>query len=668
MLKVLRKYNKWVMVVFGSILMVSFLFTGASSQFQPDPRKQVLATVDGVKVRQMDFDLAQRELAALMDIVPRAVQLNYGIEDGTHWLLLGQEASRLGMVGDERDGLDWISTVSRGEAYSGMVAEYARQFGSVNIAEQIVRQQSQQVETRARELQIAIEAQKTTIATRHGLTDREFAVALSRLRGVDRLINLYGSSARQSDRRYIMAARRFEDSVIADAVIIAGESITDSIAEPAPDVLQAHFEKYRSVKPGEGDHGFGYVLPPRFKLEWILLSRGSVETSISLDPIAVNKHWQLNRTKYPGDFATEQANVEKDLRDTKIASVMEEADRVFKSRVRAITARLPVDGIYRKLPATWDIDAPKLSEMAMAMAEAVQTSSGVTMPPPMVSRPITEWTSLPDLENLGGIGGASIRMAGGTMDFAQLVSLAKEISPQVTIDLQARVPFTTFTLEDTAGNRYYFVINDIKPEAPAETLDEVRDQVIKDVKTLLAYEKLVNEKDKWVAKAAADGLDVVASSFRKPGGAPGSEPLPLEVVKDISISRDAARNNQLNEESVRESVVTAAELLGPLFVASPENSANRTLAEPLPKQLSLAVIQINRKELLAREDLLSRPSQYSRQLVGFELSEIRQAQNAGGPFSTDALKARLNYVEKGSKAPAKTTPTTDEKPTEKTAP
>ncbi len=647
MLKALRKYNKWVMVVFGSVLMVSFLFTGASSQFQPDPRKQVVATIGDEKLRRMDYDQAERELAAVGSLAPSVVRLTYGVEDGTHWLLLTREAQRLGLVGDERDGLDWLSSLSQREAYTSMVAQYARQFGSVQWAEQLVRSQPQAVDARARELQVMMESMKGTVAAKHGMTDRDFAVALSRFRAIDRLMNLYGSLARQSDRRYVAAARRFSDAAIVDAAIIAAETLTETAPAPTEEALLAHFEKYRSVEPGTGDHGFGYVLEPRVKLEWLLLSRSAVEGAVTLDPIAVNKHWQLNRTKYPGEFSIEQVNVERDLRNSKVASIMDEADRVFKSRVRAQTGRLPVDGIYRRLPATWDIDAPKLGELATAMSDAIRTSSGVTVPPPMISRPLSEWTALSELENLGGIGGAAIRMANGTMPFAQLVSLTREISPQVTIDLQARVPFTTFTPEDAAGNRYYFLVTDVKPEAPAENLDVVREQVVKDVKTLAAYEKLVAEKDVWTAKAVSEGLAVMAGSFQKPGRAEGAEPQPLEVIREVSVTADIARNADLNEPAVRDRIMSVAEKLGPMFVATPENAGERTFAEPLPKLLSLAVIQIGRKSLVAKEDLLSQPVGRALQFVAFEQSELRDELGVSSPFSSEAVKSRLGYTLKG---------------------
>jgi len=646
MLKTLRKYNKWVMVVFGTILMVSFLFTGAAGQFAPDPRKEVVATAGGQKIRRSAFDLAERETEVLQQLVPRTIILDYGIQDGTHWLLLTREAEKLGLVGDERDGLDWIADLSRREAYSTLVAQYAEQFG-VQFAQQIAASQGAQVEQMATQRQIFIESRKDEFAARTGLTPYEFALALSRLRGVDRLLNLYGRGPRQSDRRYIAAARRLQDSAVVDAAIIAAESIADTMPEPTPEAVQAHFEKYRAAEAGTGDFGFGYVLPPRFKLEWVLLSKSSVENAVTLDPVAVNKHWQLNRPKYAGDFATEQANVERDLRNTKVTSAMDEADRVFKSRVRAVTARLPVDGIYRRLPETWNLDAPKLQDLALSMAEAVKTSSGMTVPPPMVSRPITEWTSLPELANLGGISGASIRIGSGSMTFAELAALAKEIKPQAAIDVQARVPFTTFTLEDTVGNRYYFVMNDVKPEAPAESIDDVRDKVVKDVRTLAAYEKLVAEKEIWVNRAVTDGLAAVASSFRQGGTAPGAEPLPLEVTKDISVRRDGTQNLTLNDDDVRSRIIITAELLGPLFVASPENAQARTLAEPLPRFLSLAVVQIQRKELLAREDLLRLPPSASSQLVQREIAEVTEAIKGDGPFSPPELRKRLDFKMKG---------------------
>ena len=56
MFKLLRKYDKWILAVGGSLLMVVFLLPQALQQFGANPRKSAIAnTDDGTIIEQTGF-------------------------------------------------------------------------------------------------------------------------------------------------------------------------------------------------------------------------------------------------------------------------------------------------------------------------------------------------------------------------------------------------------------------------------------------------------------------------------------------------------------------------------------------------------------------------------------------------------------------------------------
>ena len=54
MLKFLRKYNQYILVCGGVLLMVAFLVPGALRQLGQNPDRVVVFTIDGHKVRTLD--------------------------------------------------------------------------------------------------------------------------------------------------------------------------------------------------------------------------------------------------------------------------------------------------------------------------------------------------------------------------------------------------------------------------------------------------------------------------------------------------------------------------------------------------------------------------------------------------------------------------------------
>lgn len=652
MVKVLRKYNKWFLAVGGSLLMVTFLVGGDNNPFAPDQEKVTVAEVMGKPVSRKELGQSSLEFDALKSYVPAVLQAQFGVLDNTHWLLLVREAENAGLVAESRDGSEWLTELAQSEAVAQTTARFSSA-GSQFLQQILGNRQYMQGQTD--ELLKNLTLLRPRVAASHRLTEEQFDHALSRLRGVARLINSYYGAARLSDRMVIREARQVLDAVLADAVIIPADRVTSEVPEPTEAQLLAHFEQYQKAKPGEGEHGIGYILPERVKLEWMEVDAGIIASLVKPDPIAVNKEFQLNRDKYPGEFSTEKAKIEQALIKAKTEEIIAEIDRVYKARVRSATRRLEADGPLKKLPADWASQRPTMEALAAEVHQAVEESQGLKLPAFTVTRLAERWTRIDDVGSLTGIGGATLRLGTRSGSFEEILYTNSSFDPKAPFGLQTLLPFESAL--EAGANRYYFCILDTKGQAAAESLDEVRPRAISDYKRLAAFEKLKAEVPQLLALTISDGLDAVAKSYEQPAQGTALATGPLGVIKDLRISRanvgrafaqPDANTSLLDVAELREQVVSGAEALGVTTEPNAANTAARTSVVPLPKALAIAVVQSSTPLPMAKEDL----RMFTHDVVGSLLRREQRdaAPTATDPFTIEALKKRLGYKSKGDEA------------------
>jgi hypothetical protein len=636
MLKILRKYNKWILGIGGSLLMVTFLFTGTSSLFQPDPRKRVVAEVGGSKVRAADLGKADAEHRALTSFVPGTMMGLIGIQDGTHWYLLTREAAAAGLIGEAGDGRDWLPELARLEAEVSVdrdpQAQLYRQFGMY----------AQMVDQRASQILPMLEARKMAAASESALTLQDFELALAKLRGVQRLVSVYSEAPRFSAQRAAQVGRKLIDAVFIEAVVIPSDARLAQVPDATEEQLLAHFEKYRAVEPGTGEMGFGYVQPERVKLEWIELNRAQIEASLIVDPLAAYRAWQADRAQFAGEFEAERVKVETLLRSQAVEAVFVEADRVVKARVRSATRRLVIDGGVRRLPPDWEAERPRMGDLAMAIVDGVKSATGHSIPLPRLVERREQWTRVPDAGALEGIGLAEFRVGTRSGTLQTLLRSTYELSGQGNSLMQVRVPFDS-ALRDQAGNAYFLTVLDARKPAPADSLDEVRSQVIADVRQASAFALLAAEQSSLLAQAIAMGLEGIAAEFL-----PGT-PLDQAIAKPIRVTRESVRGGppSLDTQAVRDQILSLADGLGPTANVTELNPAQKTVVVPLPAARSVAVIQLRAIRPMTSDDLRQMTRQVG--LVLLREEERQRTLNAGSqtpppaPFSIEALKQRAGF-------------------------
>jgi hypothetical protein len=155
------------------------------------------------------------------------------------------------------------------------------------------------------------------------------------------------------------------------------------------------------------------------------------------------------------------------------------------------------------LPADWSSKQMPLPQLA----EDLRSRYGIALPE-YASRGDT-WLKLDELPNLPGIGTATTSELGATpVGFNALVTAAKELGGSTTYTVQKGVAGPP--VKDTEGNLYLFRITDADGSRVPHSVDEVRQQVIDDLKSQADYERVKASLATIEGAARENGLLQVA--------------------------------------------------------------------------------------------------------------------------------------------------------------
>ena len=652
MVKLLRKYNKYILVVGGSLLMIAFLVPQAFNSLIGDPGRRAYAMVGDDKITLTDHERFQREFSALDAYSPGLLRGELKCDTPDHWILLTKEADAAGLIAEAGDGSTWT------ELNTAMETATAAQ-----IAQALYGQQAQaklaDPEEQKKCLEIArrrLEETKASAAGQNRLTPTEFNQVLAKARGVFRLRNAFVSAPRFSDRRAtVMKAERFEGAVI-ESLPIPAERIAFAMPEPSAEEVAAQFAKYRDVKPGTGDMGFGYRLNPRLKLEWITIDRAAIEKAVPTDAVEANKRWRNNRAKYPGEFAAEQARIETEIRNERVDKIAADIDVLVRGEFKRAAARLESEGQFKKLPADWADRRPKLEDVAQSVVKSVKDNTGIEIPLPSVTVHSSKWLTETDLYPLPGIGAAAVSLgAGRSVPFPALAFVAKEFNRtdlgDVSIGLQVGLTSGDLVAVDKNA-RYYFTITDFRPESAADSIDEVRDRCIEDLKKLKAYDRLKESLPVYEA-LAAKGLEEVKKTIdaeyplpARPEPKPGERqtgPDGLQIAKRQFLPRFVSSGSSGESPELRAKVFAIADKLDPTKPVANVPLEERTVGVANPSTLSIQLAQVVGLQPATFEVIRAMGEDRVDQVQRQQILELTSANPGFDPYTYDALKGRWKY-------------------------
>lgn len=636
MLKWLRKYNTYILVVGGCLLMVAFLLQGTLTELSR--RGMIGGTimrVDGEKYGPEQYGKLAAEYHAIGRLLGRQEMLPLiGAGDNDiHWILLSREAERAGLVGGVQDGREYIGELAADLAEM-MATAAARRRGQFFA-------NPQDIEATRITIVDSMTTSLPRVAGESRMTEDQVLIGLAKLRGVLRMQNAYASSMRFSDRRLVSTVRKFDDAVDADYVLVPADREASSIPEPDAAAIAAHYEKFKSTNKGEGDFGIGYTLPERVKIEWLTLDRRLVEGAVAVDPIEVEKRL-LKR--FPTGSPPEGMKIEDERARIADAVRTELADRVMTTATQAIRAEigkglrtLDADGQYHKLSADWPTKMLRLESLRTLVTERVAEAYKITLPPPSVVVRDQAWVERSDLERSEGIGQAFLRRGSALERASDVIFGVREIAGDndyvVQVSIASGEPLT-----DNAGNRYFFTVLDARKTSPPDTMDEIKPQIIKDLKRLAAYQKIKAEQSAMVNLVNAQGFEVLTKA---PEGATGDAAITLRVQQaTVSRKRVMAMDRVLDTPAFRDAVTAMADPLDPTVDISTIDAAKRTGGVAIDKALGVAVYRIKKLSPVTTE-------RYRQQHGGLLQSMIREElnpTNENSPFSLKAMEKRFNVV------------------------
>ena len=667
MLKFLRKYQAWLLAVGGSLLMVAWLLPSTIGQMGNMGFTPVIATIayegDTHEIRDHEWRRAAAEMTFIESLYkdPRATDFDLGqllgfppanpddpnstagLRDAAHWLLLKTEADLAGLIGGPGDG-------------ESVVNQLALVFGQGVGEEEAFR--------RARDYVMGQAAES-------GIPTYEDALqALAHYNGIQRLIDTYRAAPVVSDVRLQNLAEDLRHTVSVAAVLVDAGKFIDEVPEPTEEELQAHFEKYRDVRPGEGEFGLGYRLEDRAQVEYLTLDYDSVLESIPATGLNGRRWYDQNRPRLeaggrvvpPFDEIADDAIAA--YRREKAEEKMAEISQFVKAELLGELKSLPRDGEYRVLPGDWEQTRLSLEDLRQQIQDRFGVEASYTAD-------TQKWLNAGDLAMLEGIGASSRPAGAAPVGFVDLVFAHKEFeNPQPALTgagLQAGVVDPVFlrSTERVASqldarlapdDAYLYRVIAVDRARPPQTLDEVRDQAVKDVKRIKAFEKLQAEADTWVARAAEgpDALDNLAESLEG------------RVLRGSTSRVDSRRAGTGEfEPSVVSGLPPSRELTQEAFARLDEigltarldevDMARRVFAVSVPERLGLAVVRLERHDPVSREDwtsLLDRgvPAPMGAPRSPLSLSDVLVRKDfedeALAPFSFEAMKKRFDYVEK----------------------
>lgn len=574
MVKKLREYNKQILAGVSALLLVVFLAPTAVQQctrLDAKPSTVWATTKDGTKLTLGEREELRPQLAVL-ELLGDPVASTLGLaKNPDHWWLLVKEAKDAGLVGGPSDGRALLDAMA------------ARTNRKADDLLSILSAQSRQ----------PINSVLTTLAD---------------LRGVYRLAELVTGSSRLGDARARLAARELLTDVGCEIVPIDAALVGDvvPVAPPTPDQMAEVFNAGKSSLAGAGPNGTGYKFPDRVKLEWLFIAAPEVARAMAADPalgpVELRKEFLRNPATYgaPAGEAAPSFDQYKDkVRDAVQRRLVRERGERIAAAVRewnrTATKDFAVENGIVKLPADWRERVPSLAKLAEEL------SNKVSIPLGRVDSSGPNWMTAQDLDGNAFLGKAT------TSEFGQPQSLSALVKGLRDFDANSRLPLQVGIigpmLVTPNDDMIVWRITEAQPSHEPASLDEVRDQVMRDTTAKLRYAELVKGANDIVAAANKDGLAAVARTYGTT-----VENAPQVHLADPNILRQfGARfpgslpKAGQDADAIRMIVAKAAGLPSDKPVASVPD-ADRTLAVPVEKRLALLIARINDVKPLTIED------------------------------------------------------------------
>ena len=510
MLKFFRKYNKYILGIGGSLLMIVFLIQPVMSMFTTNPRDMVQGTFDGGELTRGDLAIANSQLNVLGRfglVLDRDPQQD-GDQDALRFALILKDAQRLGLSASsyEIDSLMQdikVSDADLEKIASQINATTAALRGA--IRDWLIVQQYKELAAG----QSHMPAGQRALLMRSMFEDPQTSLYYEAL--------AYGST--RLSKPLVQHFLQDQGSQVAGQVVmIRANQRLDDAPDATDEQVQKLFEQYKDDLPGTGEpYGFGYRVPDRVKVEYLTVSMDEARQKVRVTEADALAYYRENKQRYTdsagtGDTAGEPKSYDQvrdqviqELSEQRAFEMVEEMAKDAYGLLYEDMRGMAKDEDYRLVG---DAELTPLREVA----DKLQADFGML---PQVRAMTATWVTADKLVTLPGLGQsflASELAAGRQVTFTQYALSAKELEPASDNPLllhRLQVGLASTPLISLDGSRHVFRLTAAEPSRVPGSLDEVRERVAQDAKHLNAYKALLEEKSTWQERAVADGLDAV---------------------------------------------------------------------------------------------------------------------------------------------------------------
>lgn len=626
-----RKYNKLILAVGGSLLMVVFLVPSAGDWFAGSPRSETVGRIGEQKITIADTRRADAEIQLVRTLFQGEQWLPVALPpDGQAltWLLGIEEARQMGL---------WVSRAEINDRFNRAQVSRDRVAAvkdSLNVSDAFVTQ-----------------------AVRHAMMWQKM-----------RRLALEAVRVSEPEVRHLYQQLRAEAA--ADFVKIPADHLIDQVEEPTETELRDRFRINRDDAPGQGAYGFGYRFPPRLKLEYIAVPYAPIREAVEISELDARSYYDEHPEEFmpepadgegdgDGDAEGAAASADEPLPYTEVRTEIMEmladraAERQQRRAVQLISAELAeaMRGIDRD-PTTGYYDLPRgwVPPALSAVAERVQADEQVDVLPRVV-RMEDRWIERGEVNELEGIGAArltpqQVPALRSPVGVEQYMSLTRElglVDPTVSRPIALQEGVASLPVVDPDGTTYIFRVIEARPSQPPTALEEVRDQVVADVKQLKAYQLLNERAESYTGTAGEQGLAALAEELGEDYEVVSTDLFPQRVPfqgRILVTPLDVVGQSRRFVDHVFE----MARSLGSADAVKMAPRWERVGHVALENQLALYVVELTDYVPAYAEEYAEARGQLAMILRMMDSRQVTQ--RVPRPFTYEALAERVGYVPK----------------------
>jgi hypothetical protein len=567
MFKFLRKYSVWIMGFGGSLLLIAFLAPNVIQQLAQQAGYAGASQAEVGDGETVGFDEWQQILreSQIIDRLGTSIPGIGFVESPAHWFLLTREANLAGLTPPIRVvGIDTQSLLA--------------------------------------------------IASNTGSRPEFVLQTLAHLQGVQRLIQTYQTAGRFSDRRLRKVADDLLSSVAVETIVIP--STPEDNESFSDEKMQAQLDLWADTPVGEGDHGFGYKMPNRFKVEWLHIPVDAINqatrNSDGFSTMEQRKFWRRNENDPRFPFVESGASVPEVVRDAFLDTLTKKTSSDI-SRFASDQLRNPRRGVEERngfivLPDGWLDKQVGLEQLAASLQEEFD----IVLP---AYGSVAQLTTTEDATSIPVIGSiVAMNLGDLPTSFTTLVQAAKEFDGNGLFRIQEGV--ASPVIETADGDLCIFRITETDPARKPNSIDEVRAAVANDLGRIARWETLQAEADIIVALARDAGMLATSVKYgvtvNRPKqvsmvdtGVPSildassRRPLMIQSIsqrmaagQQISDMFSTIPNLETNDEAVIQAIIDkAADLPIETHVASLDKE-DRIFVVPSYKNMALVLVRV----------------------------------------------------------------------------